>query len=491
MINQLLLFSQKQKITRSKILIGFLISFLSGIFLGDFIKIDPWWLASFTLGMGFGIIIFWKDLFWRFGLFLLFGFFLSLSFYVFYDQAKKEAETTFNHEVTIEGEILGHPDILSDSARYVVKFEKQKIQIYAGRYPEYHYGDILRLKGIIKTPNNYQFHQGMSGVIYNPENMEKISQGGNVVIGRIYQIRDRFEDSLNKTLSEPYASFGAGLLLGSKRNIPDSLMADFNRTGTTHIVAVSGYNVTIIILALGGLLAIISRKVKFWGSLVIILGFVTLTGAPDSVVRAGILAGLVIWGQYEGRRINLTILLLLVAFLMLLFNPYALKYDLSFQLSFLAFIGLVYLAPVILKLKVICWLPEFLRTIFAETLAAQIMVLPILIFNFGRLSLISPIANILILWLIPTTMLMVFLIGLFGLIWFQLGYILGLLGAFLLKYIIVVVEGLSKLSWASYELKLNSWWWMPFYFLVLLIIIRKSKLNRGAKLDSNTADKLL
>lgn len=421
------------------------------------------------------LILFWQDFYFRFSLIILIGLFAGLSFYRFWDDRQRAIILPFNEDLQFEGQIVGHPDFLSSNASYVVSFQKTKIQIVASRYPEYQYGDILKIKGTLKTSNDYQFHQGILGVIYNPETLEKIGQKGNILTKIVYQIRDRFEQSLNKSLSEPYASFAAGLVLGSKRNIPDSLMSDFNRTGTTHIVAVSGYNVTIIIVYIGLILGILSRKLKFWGSLIIILGFVVMTGASASVVRAGILAALVAWGQFEGRRINMTILLLLVAFLILLFNPYALKFDISFQLSFLAFAGLVYLSKPIAALKVIKWLPKFWKLTLAETLGAQIAVLPILIYYFGRVSIVSPIVNILILWLIPAAMLAVFAIGISGLIFVTLGQVIGYLGWILLKYIIVVIEIFSRISWASFELKTASWWWMAiFYFLISLLIYKRS-----------------
>ncbi|KKQ17940.1 MAG: ComEC/Rec2-related protein, partial [Berkelbacteria bacterium GW2011_GWA1_36_9] len=360
-------------------------------------------------------------------------------------------------------------------ARYVVGFQNTKIQIFVSRYPEYQYGDKLKIKGVLKEPNNYYFHQGILGVIYNPEVIEKNGQSGNILTKKTYQIRDKFEESLNRSLSEPYASFAAGLVLGSKRNMPDSLMSDFNRTGTTHIVAVSGYNVTIMIIYIGLLLGILSQKLKFWGSLIVILGFVVMTGASASVVRAGLLAGLVALGQFEGRRINMLILLLLVASLILLFNPYALKFDISFQLSFLAFAGLVYLSGPISNLKIIKWLPKFWKLTLAETLGAQIAVLPILIYYFGRVSVVSPIVNILILWLIPLSMLAVFAIGIGGLVWGILGQVVGYIGWFLLKYIIVVVESFSKISWASLEIKTTSWWWMTIFYCLIAFWIYESK----------------
>jgi len=464
---------------KSRFVIATLASFVVGIFFGDLIHLDLWWLGGIGAGILLALILQWREVYWprrgplwgRLGLLILLGTIVGLGYFNFWDIRQKAIVLPYGKEQTIEAPIIGHPDFSGSQANYIVKFAKTKIRLTVGRYPEYHYGDILRFKGIVKESYPYFSHQGILGQVYNPDNVEKTGYNGNFFVKTIYSIRDKFEESLNKSLTEPYASFAAGLVLGSKRNIPDSLMSDFNRTGTTHIVAVSGYNVTIVITYIAIFLGLFSRKLKFWGSLFIIVTFVIMTGAPASVVRAGILAGLVLLGHYEGRRINMTILLLLVAGVMLFFNPYALKYDVSFQLSFLAFAGLVYLGPIIARMRFIRSLPNILKSTFSETTAAQIMVLPILIFYFGRVSFVSPIVNILILWIIPATMGMIFLIGIAGLVWISLGQFIGYIGWLFLKYIIVIVENFSRISWASWQVKTSDWWWMVIFYCVLGLIV--------------------
>ncbi len=452
---------------KSRFVIFTLVSFIVGIFLGDIIPVDLWWLVGIGAGILLALILQWREKYWRMELLIIIGLIMGLGYFNFWDNRQKSIELPYGNELAIEGQIIGHPDFSGNFANYVLRYEGARIRLTAERYPEFHYGDILRFKGAIKEPYPYFFHQGILGQIFEPQKLEKVGYQGNIAIRIIYQIRDKFEESLNRNLTEPYASFAAGLVLGSKRNIPDSLMNDFRRTGTTHIIAVSGYNLTILITYIAIFFGIFSRRLKFWGTIFIIFCFIIMTGAPASVVRAGILAGLVALGHFEGRRINMTILLLLVAAVMLFFNPYALKYDVGFQLSFLAFAGLIYLSPIINQLQLLKYLPEKLRSTLSETIAAQLMVFPILLVNFGQASVISPVANILILWLIPLSMLVVFLIGVAGLIFSTLGHLLGLFGVWLLKYIIVVTESFSKIPWASYSIRVDSWWWLPiFYFLI-------------------------
>lgn len=452
-------------------MIATFLSFIAGIFLGDLIHPDIWWLMGIGAGILLTLILQWREKKWRLGLLIALGFIVGLSYFNFWDNHQKTIKLSYGQEQAIEGQIVGHPDISGAEANYTLKFNGTKIKLVTGRYPEYSYGDVLRFKASIKKPSPYLFHQGILGQAQPQATPEKIGYRGNRVMSIIYVARDKFEASLNQALAEPYASFAAGLVLGSKSNMPSSLIADFNRTGTSHIIAVSGYNVTIVVCWLAVIFGILSRRLKFWGTLGVIISFVIMTGASASVVRAGILAGLVAWGHFEGRRINMLILLLLTATIMLFFNPYALKYDLSFILSFLAFIGLVYFSPIIANLKILKILPPLFKNPLAETLGAQIMVLPILIFAFGRLSIISPIVNILILWMIPLAMAVILTTGIAGLMWVGLGQLVGNLAWLFLKYIIVIVQFFSGLSWASWQMKTSEWWWMIIFYAVIGLIV--------------------
>ena len=461
---------------KSKFVIGILIGFLSGIFVGDLFRIDLFYIVGMIIGLTVAIILMWRDIYWRLAIFGLIGLCLGFCYIQLWQVKQSQTSLIYDKEISFEANIISHPDFSASQAKYLLSFENKKIELQAGRFPEFKYGDRLRVKGLIKKPYEYLLYKNIQGQLFNGQ-IEKISSGGNIVVKNIYRVRDRFEQTLNQIFPEPLASFSAGLILGSKRNIPDSLSEDFNRTGTTHIIAVSGYNVTILIVYIGLIFGLISRRLKTWGSFMVIIIFVLMTGATASVVRAGILAGLVIFGRAQGRRINMAILVLLVAAIMVLFNPYLIKYDISFQLSFLAFLGLVYLSPVISSFKIAKPIPPFIRQTFAETFSAQLMVLPILVYYFGRASVISPIVNVLILWIVPAAMLLVFCSALAGFVSFSLGHIVGLFSGLALRYIIYIVQIFSNISWASFQIKTSEWWWMPIYFFAIgyLMYIKRTK----------------
>lgn len=477
----------------SKFVLVVLGSFLVGVFIADLFKLDFGWLVGIIIGIVITLIVFWQDIWYRLIIFGLIGLFLGIGYYQWWDYKENQKTLTYNQQMTITNAMVSErPDINGAKQNIIVIYNSTKILIQTSRYPEYKYADTIEIKGTIKNPaeiepfdnfdyGEYLLRRGIRGLVQNPEyiNLLPPPRGWSLQVGFykiIYFIGDKFQVSLNKILPEPYAALQSGLILGSKTsNIPDSLTSSFNRAGVTHIIAVSGYNVTVIISALAILLMAFSRRWAFWGSLIVVLMFVILTGATASVVRAGVLAMLVAYGKSLGRRPYYPVLILFVATVMLLFNPYALKSDISFQLSFLAFAGLIFLAPKIGDIKILKFIPNRIRTIFSETMSAQIAVLPILLYNFGILSIVAPLANILILPIVPASMLLGFIAGLGGIIWLSLGKILGLVAWVLLKYIIVVVEFLSRLSFAAVTIKTSDWWWMVIYYLLVSILIYNHK----------------
>lgn len=247
--------------------------------------------------------------------------------------------------------------------------------------------------------------------------------------------------AIEKILPEPQASFLAGLLFGIEENIPENLLENFNLTGTRHITALSGYNITIIASLLMGFLLWIGfwRKHAFFIAIIGIIFFVLFTGASASVVRAAIMGTLVLIAQQVGRASSPKNLLASAAFLMILKEPTALLDNIGLQLSFAATIGIIYFSPYLKKL------PQILST----TLSAQIAVMPLIIFYFKQVSLISPIANLLILPIIPVTMLLGFIALIFGVLWTPIGIFLAWPAWLFLTYEIKIVELLAKLPFAS------------------------------------------
>ncbi len=372
-----------------------------------------------------------------------------------------------------DGIVVEEPDRRSDFTQYVLKNERLgRILVKTALYPEYFYGDVLKISGNLEIPENFfpTFQSGSRLYVGTEFDYKNYLAKDNIFLVGIYPeitilnrpeslnfyahlliLKKNFIAVIDKILPEPKSSFLAALLVGARRTLPDNLVDAFNKTGTSHVVAVSGYNISIISIMIFNFLSFLflPRRLIFWVVIVSLLMFTLIAGAGASVVRASIMGGLLVLAGREGRFYRVTNAIVFAGAVMLFFNPYLLRYDTGFQLSFLAALGLIYLAPHFNR-----WftkLPNFLsfRTNLSATLSAQIMTFPIIFWEFGRISLIATLANVLILPAIPTTMLFGFLAGLSGFVSLKVAEILAFPAWFLLSYQIFIVKILSVLPWAS------------------------------------------
>ena len=403
-----------------------------------------------------------------------------------------------DQQVEFKGMVNKEPDLREDKTRLEIKSKEilhndqwqkvsGKVLVTNSLYPEYNYGDEMQIICDLQKPekiNDFSYDQYLSrydiySLCYSPQITLLAQNQGNQLLAGIYKIKNFFIRRLNQVLPEPQSSFLAGLLIGAKKSIPQDLQAVFNKTGTTHIVAVSGYNVTIIaafLMLLAGHLGI-GRKKSFWLIMSFLIIFLMITGLQASIVRAAIMGSLVLLASYLGRLSKIRNALALAAVLMLILNPKILVYDLGFQLSFLATLGLVYLQPVLsevskvekfIKLKSLkIIISDYLLT----TLSAIIMTQPLILYQFGKISFVAPLANILVLPFIPLAMLLGFITGIFAMIWTTLGWVMGWSVWLVLSYIIWVLEKLAGLNWAYWQLdKINIWLMAGLYLIIWAFI---------------------
>ncbi len=375
------------------------------------------------------------------------------------------------------------------------KRKSNRILISVPVYPEYKYGDELRINCALQKPDNfsekfdYQMYLAKDG-IYRICSKPKITlvarNRGNGLYSAILAIKNKFEEKLSLVFPDPEGAYLKGLLLGGSKRMPEDLTEAFQRTGTTHTVAVSGYNVTIVAAFLMwlGISAGLWRQQVFSFAVIGIVFFVLMTGAPSSAVRAGIMGALVVWAMKEGRLANSTNAILLAAAGMLLINPLLLRYDAGFQLSFLATIGIVQMSPL---LENFFWrkgrAPKILQETIVLTMSALVFVLPVILNSFEKLPLVSPVANFLILPAIPAIMGMGFAAGIAGFIFVPLGKLVGFLPYILLKIEIFAVQWMANLPWASVEVKNFNRIYITMYYIVLTGIIfmqkRRTRINQA------------
>ncbi len=212
--------------------------------------------------------------------------------------------------------------------------------------------------------------------------------------------REKWVGILQKTLPEPMASLAAGILLGVKGQMPSDFYQALVSTGTLHIVAASGFNVSVVLtILMRVMLTVASRGIAILSGIMGVILYVVIAGASPSIVRAGIMGSLTIIAYYFGRSAEARRLLWISGGIMLLVNP-LLIFDIGFQLSFVATAGLLYLEPLFKKLPT----NKFLANYLYPTLAASIATLPVIWWHFGRVSWISPLVNILVLPVVPLIM---------------------------------------------------------------------------------------
>ncbi len=288
-------------------------------------------------------------------------------------------------------------------------------------------------------------------------------------------------ESIYRNLSPPQGSILGAVILGDKRKISPEWKERLNYAGVRHLTAVSGMHVAILTSVLMTLLIGLGlwRQQAFYFAIIFIALFIIMTGLQPSAIRAGIMGGLFLLSQYLGKQNISSRAIVMAAALMLAQNPLLLRLDVGFQLSFLAMMGIIYLRPTFSSwFRKIPNLFQF-RNILAMTLSAQIFTLPILIYNFGYMSLVAPITNILIVPLLPYIMILGFVFGILGILWQPLGWILSWPAWLSLTYLTKIVDFFSQVSWASLTLEI-SWVWLAIFYLILGLITWR--LNEKQKL---------
>ena len=263
-------------------------------------------------------------------------------------------------------------------------FDIERYRVKAGSEAEFSYGDKLKIEGNVE-----------SGRLTNPE-IQKI--GTSKFHSALFSIRQNLKRKIFGYFSEPAASLLSGILLGSKEDLPTDFEEALRRTGTIHVVVVSGYNISVLAGVLIGLSRFIKRKIALVLALVAITFYTLLVGADPPAVRAAIMGALTFSAVFLGRQRFSLYFLALAAYLMLFINP-AILVNIGFQLSFLATAGIILFRERISDF--FKHIPRAFNDDLSTTLAAQILVVPVLFYHFGSVSAISVVANAAILWTIP------------------------------------------------------------------------------------------
>lgn len=314
-------------------------------------------------------------------------------------------------ERTVRGTIDSFPDYRQKYQQFVVEGTAEgkegRTLVQTDPLLEFSPGDRVAVTGLLTEPRNfegfdYRSFLAKDGVHSIMRRADVSIEGSERTLARtFYAIRKRWVLQTERTFPEPAAGFSLGILIGERSTLSDAHIAAFRKTGTTHILALSGFNVSIIITAI---IWVLGRKpAALTASLGLIAAFVLLVGPSATVVRAALMGGFLLLGQLFGRPQVAMYVAVITAAAMLVMQPHALRYDLGFDLSFLATLGILWLEPDIRRH--LTRIPELARGIVSATFAAGVTTAPLIALTFGTASLVSPLANLLVVPAIPLLML--------------------------------------------------------------------------------------
>ena len=412
-------------------------------------------------------------------------------------------------QVVFEGLVSDEPDRREKVARLtftvrkvkVGNFEKEvnaDILVTTDNVPGREYGDSLSLAGKVELPENftdettlrevdYRSYLAKDGIYYEmfKPKVTVLGQGeGNIILSALFSFKKSFTENINKVIGQPHSALLGGLIVGAKQSLGKKLLDDFRTVGVIHIVVLSGYNITIIAYFIEWLFSRLRKNIRLILASTGMILFALMVGASATVVRATIMALIVILSKATGRAYIVTRALLVAGMVMLIHNPKILVFDVSFQLSFLATLGLIYFSPLVEpKVK---WVTErwHLREVVVATVATQLFVLPFILYKTGIFSVVALPVNLLILAVIPATMLSGFIAGMAGFVWSVLSLPFAWVAYSFLSYELGVVEWFARLPFASVALSNFPLWLAIVWYVLYLIIYLRLKKTTPATSDA-------
>ena len=402
--------------------------------------------------------------------------------------------------VTLEGVVAAEPDERQTYTNLRVRAERLSdpdgrevalrglVLVRAPRYPRLDYGDRIRVEGRLEAPptgepfsyRDYLARQGIYSLMTSTRLALLGHNQANPLLWAIFALKRHAQATIATILPEPQAALLTGILLGIETGIPSALVEAFRATGTSHIVVISGFNMTLVAGILTRLaLRLFDRRRAFWIAVAGVALYTVLVGASAAVVRAAAMALLCLWARRLGRVTYGPASLAAAALLMSAWNPLAL-WDISFQLSFAATAGLVLFADPLER--AFAWLLSrftqaerarrltgLLDEALIVGLAAQITTTPLILFHFGRLSLVAMLSNLLILPAQPAVMIWGGLATLVGMVTRPLGQGLGWVAWAFLTYTIELVQLTARVPRASVPLHLEGWMVVAWYGLLVAL----------------------
>jgi competence protein ComEC len=347
-----------------------------------------------------------------------------------------------------------------------------RLKIQGFGEPAVYRGDIVQVEGKLFPT------RGSRQATISYAEMRVLGRSNSV----IETARREFVAGMTTALPEPHGSLGLGLLIGQRTTLPDSVNKQLSMVGLTHIIAVSGYNLTIIVETMKRFGKKRSKYQQTLLSMLLIGAFLLVTGFSASIVRAAIVSMLSLLAWYYGRNFRPFLLLLISSVITAGFYPLYLWSDIGWYLSFLAFYGVLVLAPLLLRRIAGKSEPKLLGAVMLESFCAQLMTVPFVIYIFHQASAIALISNVIVVPWVPLAMLLSLLAGLAGMFIPVLSGLLAWPAYIILTYMLDIVNLLSRVPHALVQLNLTTAGMVALYavfLFVTFVLWRKTTSVRG------------
>lgn len=397
----------------------------------------------------------------------------------------RELVSYLGQEKTYSGTVVSDPVQKENSKQFVVQVGQSKILLSTDPYQRIEFGERITFSGILEKPENFLTENGRmfdyknylaKDQIYFIVRFPKIislEAGKNSFYKVIYKIKNNFIAGINNVISFPESALASGIVVAGKVALPKNIQNEFIKTGTSQVVVLSGYNVTLIASALASGLVFLPRAIALSLAGAGIVIFSIMAGAGASILRASIMALIAILAKLLRRDFDVLRALLISAMIMLIFNPMLLVFDPSFELSFIATFGLIVFSPVVKTYLSSVTDRFYLKELLAQTIATQIFVTPFLLYLTGNFSLVSLPANVFLFFLTPVAMFLSFIAGSLSIVSTFLGMPFGWIAQIPLFLMLKAVHIFSALPFSNIILPTFSFWLCVTCYVFLGWIIWK------------------
>jgi competence protein ComEC len=372
-------------------------------------------------------------------------------------------ETQVGETITTVGQVVREPEMRDDTLHFYITVNDIILLIVTDRLADVSYGDTVSVNGKLRKPEsfqtdlgrtfNYQGYLRARGASYSISfaHVSVVSRGnGNILIATLLELKHSFMEQIELLIPSPQVALAEGLLLGVKRGLGEEYETAFRQTGIMHIVVLSGYNIMLVVTFFMYILAyVLPYRVRLIVGMAGITCFALLVGLSATVVRASIMASLLLLIRFGGMTHNILRALFLAGVIMLCINPFLLLYDVGFQLSFIATLALIIFAPYLENW--FQWVPTFIgmREFLVATITTQLLVTPLILFHVGEVSLVAVIVNVLVLPMVPVAMLLTFIAGLIAFVSIGFAVPFAWLAHLALSYILLIARVFAALPLAS------------------------------------------